>query len=59
MVNVMCSPGLWARYRKVGRTSAALLVRGIVERAEEVINLRADRLQKLEVRIPSTSRDFH
>ncbi|WP_190820968.1 error-prone DNA polymerase [Saccharopolyspora pogona] len=59
MVNVMCSQGLWARYRKVGRTSAALLVRGIVERAEGVINLRADRLQKLEVRIPSTSRDFH
>ncbi|MGI8308451.1 error-prone DNA polymerase [Saccharopolyspora hattusasensis] len=59
MVNVMCSQGLWARYRKVGRTSAALLVRGIVEREEGVINLRADRLQKLEVRIPSTSRDFH
>ncbi|RKT85223.1 error-prone DNA polymerase [Saccharopolyspora antimicrobica] len=59
MVNVMCSPGLWARYRKIGRSSAALLVRGIVERAEGVINLRADRLQKLEVRIPSTSRDFH
>ncbi|MER7016101.1 error-prone DNA polymerase [Saccharopolyspora sp. NPDC000359] len=59
MVNVMCSPGLWAKYRKVGRSSAALLVRGIVERAEGVINLRADRLQKLEVRIPSTSRDFH
>ncbi|GAA4620409.1 error-prone DNA polymerase [Saccharopolyspora hordei] len=59
MVNVVCSPGLWARYRKVGRTSAALLVRGIVERAEGVINLKADRLQKLEIRIPSTSRDFH
>ncbi|GAA0525631.1 error-prone DNA polymerase [Saccharopolyspora subtropica] len=59
MVNVMCSPGLWARYRKVGRTSGALLVRGVVEKAEGVINLRADRLQKLEVRIPSVSRDFH
>ncbi|GAA4860794.1 error-prone DNA polymerase [Saccharopolyspora cebuensis] len=59
MINVMCSPGLWARYRKVGRTSAALLVRGIVERAEGVINLRADHLQKLDVRIPTTSRDFH
>ncbi|WP_263249641.1 error-prone DNA polymerase [Saccharopolyspora rosea] len=59
MVNVMCSPGLWARYRKVGRTSSALLVRGIVEKAEGVINLRADRLQKLDVRIPSVSRDFH
>ncbi|GAA4843720.1 error-prone DNA polymerase [Saccharopolyspora rosea] len=59
MVNVMCSPGLWARYRKVGRTSSALLVRGIVEKAEGAINLRADRLQKLDVRIPSVSRDFH
>ncbi|GAA2331227.1 error-prone DNA polymerase [Saccharopolyspora halophila] len=59
MVNVVCSPGLWARYRKTGRTSAALLVRGVVERTEEVINLRADRLQKLDIRVPSESRDFH
>ncbi|WP_406688715.1 error-prone DNA polymerase [Saccharopolyspora sp. ID03-671] len=58
-VNVVCSPGLWARYRKVGRTSAALLVRGVVERAGEVVNLRADRLQKLDIRVPSESRDFH
>jgi error-prone DNA polymerase len=58
-VNVVCSPGLWARYRKVGRTSAALLVRGVIERTEEVINLRADRLQKLNIRVPSESRDFH
>lgn len=59
MVNVVCSPGLWARYRKVGRSSSALLVRGKVERAEGVINLRADRLQRLDMRVPSESRDFH
>ena len=59
MINVVCSPGLWVRYRKIGRTSAALLVRGTVERAEGVINLRADRLQRLDIRIPSESRDFH
>ena len=58
MINVVCSSGLWARYRKVGRTSPALLVRGTVERAEGVINLRADRLQRLDMRIPSESRDF-
>lgn len=58
MINVVCSPGLWARYRKVGRTSPALLVRGTVERAEGVINLRADRLQRLDMRVPSESRDF-
>jgi error-prone DNA polymerase len=58
MINVVCSPGLWARYRKVGRTSAALLVRGVVEVSEGVVNLRADRLQRLDMRVPSTSRDF-
>lgn len=59
MVNVLCSPGLWARYRKAAQGSAALLVRGIVEHAEGVTNLRADKLTKLDLRIPSTSRDFH
>src|SRR5204863_7478 len=39
MINVVCSPGLWARYRKVARSSSALLVRGVVERAEGVVNL--------------------
>ena len=29
MVNVVCTQGLWARYRKIARNSAALLVRGI------------------------------
>ncbi len=60
MVNVVCSPGLWSRYRKVARTSPALLVRGVVEKSEGgVVNLRADRLQRLDIRVPSTSRDFH
>src|SRR4029453_4287884 len=27
LVNVICSRGVWARYRRVGRTAAALLVR--------------------------------
>nr|CEL22299.1 DNA polymerase III alpha subunit [Kibdelosporangium sp. MJ126-NF4] len=58
MVNVVCSPGLWARYRRVARASAAMLVRGIVETAEGVVSLQADRLQNLDLRIPSKSRDF-
>ncbi|MBW4716072.1 error-prone DNA polymerase [Saccharothrix obliqua] len=59
MVNVVCTEGLWARYRRVARSSPALLVRGVLERAEGVVNLRADRLQALDLRIPSRSRDFH
>ncbi|RKT57642.1 error-prone DNA polymerase [Saccharothrix australiensis] len=58
MVNVVCTPGLWARYRKVARTSPALLVRGVLEKAEGVISIRADRLQALDLRVPSRSRDF-
>jgi len=34
MLNVICSPGLWQRYRKVARISPALVVRGVLERAE-------------------------
>ncbi|WP_007026691.1 error-prone DNA polymerase [Saccharomonospora iraqiensis] len=58
MVNVVCSPGLWQRYHRVARSSPALLVRGIVERADGVVSLRADRLQHLALGVPSTSRDF-
>ncbi|TCO65488.1 error-prone DNA polymerase [Actinocrispum wychmicini] len=58
MVNVVCSPGLWARYRRVARASAAMLVRGVIQVAEGVVSLQADRLQNLELRIPSRSRDF-
>jgi error-prone DNA polymerase len=58
MLNITCSPGLWHRYRRVARTSNALLVRGILERADGVINLNADRLTPLTVPIRAASRDF-
>ena len=59
MLNVTCSEGLWARYRTVAIGSAALLVRGRLERsAEGVLNLVADRLQRLTLAVPVRSRDF-
>jgi error-prone DNA polymerase len=58
MLNVTCSPGLWLRYRRVARTSAALLVRGRLEKVEGVLNLIADRLDAVSPPIASTSRDF-
>lgn len=58
MVNVVCSTGLWARYRRIARGSSALLVRGVVESAEGVVSLLADRLQHLDLRIAAKSRDF-
>jgi error-prone DNA polymerase len=58
LLNVVCSPGLWQRYRRVARTSNALLIRGMLEHAEGVINLVADRLAPLTVPIRPPSRDF-
>ncbi len=59
MLNVTCSEGLWARYRTVAVGSSALLVRGRLERSPEgVLNLVADRLQKLVLAVPVRSRDF-
>ncbi|HEX6499256.1 MAG TPA: error-prone DNA polymerase [Micromonosporaceae bacterium] len=58
MLNVVCSPGLWQRYRRVARTASAMLVRGRLERAEGVMNLNADQLAVLRLPVASTSRDF-
>jgi error-prone DNA polymerase len=58
MLNVICSPGLWLRSRRIGRSSAALLIRGRLQVAEGVINLMADKLEQLPVAIRSSSRDF-
>lgn len=59
LVNVICSMGVWSRYRRVVRESPALIVRGILERsAEGVTNLLADRFEPLRVTVPHRSRDF-
>jgi error-prone DNA polymerase len=34
LVNVICSPGCWVRYRKTARSAVVLLVRGRLERVE-------------------------
>jgi error-prone DNA polymerase len=58
LLNVVCSAGLWAKYRLVARTSAALVVRGTLERADGVTNLVADKIEPLSLVVPSSSRDF-
>ncbi|MCM3886432.1 error-prone DNA polymerase [Frankia sp. R82] len=58
LVNVICSPGLWTRHRTVARTATALVVRGRVERAEDVVNVIAERMWPLSVSVPRQSRDF-
>jgi error-prone DNA polymerase len=42
----------------VARTSAALLVRGRLENAENVVGVTADHIEPLSLRVPTTSRNF-
>ena len=59
MLNVICSPGVWARYRRVARAAPALLVRGGLERGDGAMNLVADRIEALSLSVTAgRSRDF-
>jgi len=58
LLNIVCSTGLWQRFRKVARTSRALVVRGRLERADGATNLVAEHLTPLSLKIATTSRDF-
>jgi error-prone DNA polymerase len=59
LVNVICSVGVWKRYRRIARDSPALIVRGILERSPEgVTNLLADRFEPLVLAARTASRDF-
>ncbi|WP_370970509.1 error-prone DNA polymerase [Amycolatopsis sp. cg9] len=58
MVNVICTLGLWQRYHRVARSSPALLIRGVVEKADGVVSVLADRVEPLQLRIKAKSRDF-
>ncbi|GHE11952.1 error-prone DNA polymerase [Klenkia taihuensis] len=58
LVNVIVSTGVWARHRRVARESSALVVHGRLERNAGVVNLVAERLEKLAITARTTSRDF-
>src|SRR6478752_2356910 len=68
MLNVICTQGVWRRYRQVAASSAGMVIRGLLERQDGVTNLVADRLAPIEEVHPSAgralrsrhrSRDFH
>ena len=58
MLNVICSIGLWAKYKSVARGSPALLVRGVVERAGGAVSIVADRIARVNLIAATPSRDF-
>ncbi|KAA9085400.1 error-prone DNA polymerase [Microbacterium radiodurans] len=59
LMNIICSTGMWQRYRRVVRDSPALIVRGMLERSNEgVVNILADAFEDLRVSVQHRSRDF-
>jgi error-prone DNA polymerase len=49
MVNVICSPGAWQRWRDNARRSPALLVRGRLERVDGVVSVVAEKISRLDL----------
>ncbi len=58
MVNVLCTPGVWARHRRLAQTASALLIRGQVQNATGAVTVVAERLERLVMMAGSRSRDF-
>ncbi|HEY7597278.1 MAG TPA: error-prone DNA polymerase [Actinophytocola sp.] len=58
MLNIVCSAGLWTRYRKPAREATALLVRGTLQNIAGTCSLNADRLDPLTLHTAHRSRDF-
>jgi error-prone DNA polymerase len=58
MVNVLCTPGVWMRHRKLAHTAPALLIRGQVQNASGAITVVAERMGRISLTVGSRSRDF-
>ena len=58
MVNVLCMPGLWLRYRKVAQSAPALLIRGRVQNASGAVTVVAEKMRPITLAVGSRSRDF-
>ncbi len=60
LINVICSAGVWKRFRKVARVAPALRIRGILERHQGVTNVVAQRISPLPIDLADAmkSRDF-
>ncbi len=59
MVNVIVEESVWQRHRRVARESGGLVIRGMLENTKDgVINVLAERIERLELGLRTRSRDF-
>ncbi|MDP9799959.1 error-prone DNA polymerase [Arcanobacterium wilhelmae] len=57
LLNVLCSAGMWRHFSREWNESA-VVVRGVVEKADGVVTLVADGVEKCAVSVSLPSRDF-
>jgi len=58
IANVICTPGVWERHRRVAMEANALIVSGVVESMDGAVSLLATKLRRLRVVAAARSRDF-
>lgn len=58
LMNVICSAGLWKRYRTLLTASSGLIIRGIVDSAEGAVTVIADKVEELPLGMMMKSRNF-
>jgi len=58
MIDMLCTPGVWERHRKLAHTASALLIRGQVQNASGAVTVVAERLGSITLAVGSKSRDF-
>jgi error-prone DNA polymerase len=58
MLNIVVFAKVWERNRRVARNAAGVVIRGRLERRDEVVNLIAETIEPLPIPIRHRSRDF-
>ncbi|HJQ42821.1 MAG TPA: error-prone DNA polymerase, partial [Jatrophihabitantaceae bacterium] len=58
MVNVIVDAVVWARHRRIAREAGGLVIRGMLEETDGVVNVLAERLERLPLGLHTKSRDF-
>jgi len=58
MLNIVVFAKVWERHRRVARTAAGVIIRGRLERKDDVVNLIAETIEALPIPIRHRSRDF-
>jgi error-prone DNA polymerase len=58
MLNVVVFAAVWQRFRRVARNAPGVIIRGRLERQDDVVNLVAEIIEALPIPVRHKSRDF-